>query len=276
VSLRHAAAAGLLGWLGSACDTTLDRDLEGLACRAEGQRCLAGYVCSADNRCVREGTDGAGGSSGGSSGSSGSGGGTSGAGVGGSGGDPVVGAAGAPDAGGQGGYRYDAGPGLDALDASVLPDAAGCDAPVLLFRDEDEDGFGVTSQDVVGCPQAKWALEGGDCRDDLPEVHPRQLEFFAVGYDDPTRRQAGNVSFDYDCDFTEAPAPDTSAAPACNDPLTCEGGGYVAVSPARSGPGVNGICGSTQFVVCQSTTLPLLGLTCSAEPLDSAGPATCR
>lgn len=195
-------------------------------------------------------------------------------GVPGTGPDATGGSAGTgPDA--SGGHRYDAGPGLDALDASVFPDAAGCDVAVLLFRDEDEDGFGVTAQAVIGCPGPRWALEGGDCRDDLSEVHPGQMQFFGAGYADPTRPLAGNVSFDYDCDFAEEPAPDTAAAPDCNALLTCEGSGYLPVAPARSGPGVDAICGSTEVITCQSRAVPLLGLTCAAEPLASA-PARCR
>lgn len=277
VNARRLGSAALAAWLGSlACDTDLDPGLEGLACRAQLPQCLPGYVCSADNRCLRGDAGSGGGGSGGSSGEGNAGTAAGSAGVAGDGASPAGGAAGAgPD--GSGGFRYDAGPGLDDLDASVLPDAAGCDVAVPLFRDEDEDGFGITSQQVFGCPPLlRWALEGGDCRDDQASVHPRQLEFFATGYADPTRPEAGNVSFDYDCTVTEEAAPNTAPAPACNEALTCEGTGYVPVSPARLGPGVNGICGSTQLVVCQSTAVPLLGLTCAAVPVDSATPARCR
>lgn len=269
VNAQRAAALASLVALGSgACDTELDPSPEGLACRARAPRCLPGYVCSASERCVPEGSAGLGGAGG--------------AGEAGGGGDagappgPAGGAAGSALDAGSGGYRYDAGPGLDALDASVLPDAAGCDAPVLLFRDEDEDGFGVTAQAVVGCPEVRWAPQGGDCRDDLPEVHPGQTELFETGYVDPTRPQAGGLSFDYDCDFVETAAPGVAPAPTCDELLTCEGSGYVAVNPARTGPGINGLCGSTELATCQSRAVPLLGLTCATEPLSGAAPARCR
>lgn len=271
VKVRRVAASALLGWLGSgACNTSLDPSLEGLACRSSTPQCLPGYVCSADNRCVRNGSSaGAGGSSGDGDAAAG----TSGA----AGASPDAGGAAGwgPDPG-SGGYRYDAGPGLDALDASVFPDAAGCDVPVPLFRDEDEDGYGVSSQQVIGCPHLRWALEGGDCRDDLRDVHPNQTAFFDVGFPDQTRPEAGNVSFDYDCDTSEALQDGTAPAPACNELLTCAGSGYVAVNPVRTGPGVNGVCGSTAFVTCQSQALPLLGLTCEAVAGAPAAPARCR
>lgn len=273
------------GLLGSACAIDLDANLDGLACRAEDPRCLPGYVCSADNRCVHDdGAAVAAGAGGDGSAGRGSGNGGSTAGAGGApgrgGNGPTVSDAGAPgasnDAGGSG-FRYDAGPGLDALDASALPDAAGCETPVDLYRDEDEDGFGVGSQHVYGCAAAdKWALVAGDCRDDLKDVHPEQLQFFSVGYPDSTRPQAGNVSFDYDCSTQEEPATGVVAAPNCNELLTCEGAGYAPVNPARTGPGVNGICGSTELVSCQANAVPLLGLTCNAQPLAGGAAAGCR
>ena len=277
MSARRVALAAVLAWLGSgACDTDLDPGLEGLLCRAQEPRCLPGYTCAADNRCVRgdgvlDGGGAGGGGSGGTDGSAAAG--TAGA-AGSSDGPGGTGGA-DPDAGDR--FHYDAGPGLDALDASVLPDASACDAPVQLFRDEDEDGFGITAQAVRGCPPLpKWALQGGDCRDDLADVHPSQLDFFSTGYPDPTRQTAGNVSFDYDCNVTEEPAPDVAPDPSCSGLLTCEGSGYLAGSPARTGAGVNAICGSTQLVICQSMSVPLLGLTCSAQPVSGAAPARCR
>ena len=93
-----------------------------------------------------------------------------------------------------------------------------------------------------------WALEGGDCRDDLKDVHPDQTTFFEVGYPDDTRTTAGKVSFDYDCNTSEDLQEGTAPAPTCDELLTCAGSGYVAVNPVRTGPGVNGICGSTAFV----------------------------
>ena len=272
MKIVRVAAAGLLAcFIGSACDTRLDPSLEGLACRASAPQCLAGYVCSADNRCVRDGsTPGAGGASGDGGAAAGA------SGAAGASLDPAGGAAGAGPDTGSGGYRYDAGPGLDALDASVFPDAAGCDVPVPLFRDEDEDGFGVDSQQVFGCPHPRWALQGGDCRDDLRDVHPNQTEFFEAGYPDDRRPDAGNISFDYDCDTSEDLPEGTAPAPACDELLTCAGSGYVAVNPIRTGPGINGICGSTAFVTCQSRAVPLLGLTCEAVPGAPAAAARCR
>ena len=272
--------------LGIACTTDLSSELEGLECRAQEPQCLPGYTCNPDNRCMRlvsvQTMGGAGGAASGGAGAGGAGAagaGADGAGVAGAAGSsPAAGgsAGNASDAGtsGSGGFGYDAGPGLDALDASVLPDAQACATPTDLFRDEDEDGFGVTAQKVRGCPPLeKWALQGGDCRDDLPDVHPEQMTFFAAGYPDPTRPSAGNISFDYDCDFVEEPEPSVVEAPACSQLLTCEGSGYVAASPARSGPGINAICGSAGLSFCQSTTI--LGLGCTAQPTSGA-PAPCH
>ncbi|MEO8180016.1 MAG: hypothetical protein ABI895_14370 [Deltaproteobacteria bacterium] len=263
---------GLLFLLGVACTSDLSSVLEGLQCRAEQPRCLPGYLCSADNRCLRSlpPEAGASGASAVSSGGSGAGQGGNSTGEGGAAGAtqlPTGGSSGDPSDGGiSGSLRYDAGPGLDALDASVFPDAQTCATPVPLFRDEDEDSFGVTAQQILGCPPlTKWAVRGGDCRDDLLDVHPEQTTFFPTGYPDPTRPSAGNSSFDYDCDFIEELAPGTLPAPNCAGLLTCEGSGYVAASPARSGPGVSQICGSTGLSVCQSTTI--LGLSCAAQPL---------
>jgi hypothetical protein len=256
---------GVLLLLGAACTTDLSGELEGLECRAPDRKCLGGYVCNADNRCVRSGLQQDGGASG-----------TGEGGAAGAAQLPAGGSSSDPSDAGGGGFRYDAGPGLDTLDASVLPDAQACATRVPLFRDEDEDGFGVTAQQVLGCPPLeKWALRGGDCRDDLPQVHPEQVDFFPVGYPDPTRPSAGNVSFDYDCDFIEELEPNSVKATACGDLITCEGSGYVAASPARSGPGINAICGSTELNVCQSRTVPILGLTCEDQPLSGA-PARCQ
>lgn len=272
VKSRRVIAAGLLLWLvGSACNTRLDPSLDGLACRTSAPECLPGYVCSADRRCVRDGsTPGAGGAPGDAGGGAGA------AGAAGASPQAAGGSAGAEPDASSGGYRYDAGPGLDVLDASVFPDAAGCDVPVPLFRDEDEDGYGVDSQEVLGCPAPRWALVSGDCRDDLKDVHPDQTAFFEVGYPDDRRPEAGNVSFDYDCDTSEELQQGTAAAPTCNELLTCAGSGYVPVNPIRTGPGINGVCGSTAFVTCQSRAVPLLGLTCEAVSGAPATAARCR
>jgi hypothetical protein len=273
---------GVLLLLGAACTTQLSSELEGLECKGAERRCLPGYECNADNRCMRAGSLQQAGGSSGAGDEDASAVQQGGAGAGGAAGTPQLPAGGstgtAQDAGTGGSPlpRYDAGRGLDALDASVLPEAGACPSPVPLYRDEDEDGYGVTAQQAPGCPPLeKWALQGGDCRDDLPDVHPEQTVFFPTGYPDPTRPSAGNLSFDYDCDFLEEPEPGSVAAPNCGQLLSCSGSGYVAASPARSGPGIDPICGSTGLNVCQSMTLPLLGLTCSAQAVGAAA-ARCQ
>jgi hypothetical protein len=112
--------------------------------------------------------------------------------------------------------------------------------------------------------------EPGDCRDDLPDVYPGQMTFFAEPYADPTRPAANNESFDFDCSGTEQSAPSNSpATPApnsCNGLITCQGSGYLPSSPARSGAGVEPRCGSNLRRTCISDG----GLGCVADDVALA------
>jgi hypothetical protein len=163
------------------------------------------------------------------------------------------------------------------------PDAT-CDALTTFYRDRDGDGFGVTAEHVAACvaPRADdagaWVAEPGDCRDDLPAVKPFKAggddppKYSGVGYTDPSRPQG--ISFDYDCNGVETADPSNmfGAAPTCPALATnCNGIGYVPASPARSGPGIDPLCGSTTLMRCT-----VQGLNCNPQPIYMSTPFRCR
>jgi hypothetical protein len=131
--------------------------------------------------------------------------------------------------------------------------AAGC-APVSWFPDGDGDGYGRSSGQVVACDPpttGKWVRQGGDCDDDNDAVSPGETQFESSGY----TSASSSISFDYDCSGIEEPDPSQlGAAPNCASMLlSCAGSGFVAT--ARSGPGVNSLCGSTSIVKCTKVSL---------------------
>jgi hypothetical protein len=143
-----------------------------------------------------------------------------------------------------------------------------CDAPLAYFFDDDEDGYGDDTTRVSACrsPGEDWVLVGGDCDDDLPEVHPDQTDFFGEGYE--TKQ---GISFDYDCSGLEDPDPVQPRRAPTTCPLAqpCGSPGYVPA--ARSGPGVDPICGSQLIQGCA----PNLGL-CSMQSPVMATAKRCR
>jgi hypothetical protein len=187
-----------------------------------------------------------------------------GAGGGGGGSDSSGGVAGTPALGGAG---SEGGSLPDIPDASVILDGGpdGC-VPVDLYRDRDDDGVGDTAKHAFGCIRAGWVEIAGDCRDDIVDVHPGQLEFFGTGFPDPL--QPGGVSFDYDCSNTEETAISNSPAVAAKNcqglsllGLACEGSGYQKTA-REPGAGVNNLCGSQVVVDCVTS-----GLSCVPRDL---------
>jgi hypothetical protein len=272
-----AASIVALSWA-AACSLAVDGSGAGKAC--DDGRCALGYVCNAENRCVRDvppseaGPDrgGAPGVIPANAGSAAS--------TGGATKPPATG--GAPPSG-SGGSR---GPATVIADAAPMPDDgarrptitmdasadaapadAGCVAPARYFRDADGDGFGRDDDEGWFCDGAPagWVTKGGDCDDADSAVRPGQTRYFTTGY-----LQDGVASFDYDCSGREEPDPDAAgAAPDCPTLalLVCTGKGYA--STGRAGAGVDGTCGSTQLVSCS-------GLLACVPTTSVVSPKGCR
>jgi hypothetical protein len=267
--LRYRAAlVGVIGglWVGSVaggCTSDLELSLDDKLCNAD-DRCLDDYQCNLQTRrCVPRGQlpVGGGGAGGRGGGTGGAGAGNGGTGIVGEGGDSaggrygnggtagIAGVAGVAGAGGEQPSDPDAG--LDP------PDADGGCVPTTVYRDDDGDLVGDTSDSRIACPGPGWVTAAGDCRDDLPEVFPGQTEYFAVSYIEPTS-PAGGVSFDYDCDNIESPQLLDPPPPDCTTillGLNCTGSGHLPADPPRSGGGSEPRCGSNLRRVCTTTGL---------------------
>ena len=57
------------------------------------------------------------------------------------------------------------------------------DGDETLYADMDGDGWGDDDAPGTGCPGSGWALEGGDCDDDDPQVSPGQSTDYCDGQD---------------------------------------------------------------------------------------------
>ena len=260
--LRYATALiGVIGglWVGSVaggCTSDLELSLDDKLCNAD-DRCLGDYQCNLQTRrCVPRGQlpvgGGGPGGRGGSTGGLGAGPGNGGTGIVGEGGDSAggrygnggeSGTAGVAGAGGEQPSDPDAG--LDPADAD-----GGC-VPTTVYRDDDGDFVGDTSDSQIACPGPGWVTAAGDCRDDIAEVFPGQTEFFRDSYIDAP--SAGGVSFDYNCDRTESPEVLEPPPPDCTTillGLNCTGSGYLPADPPRSGGGSEPRCGSNLRRVC--------------------------
>lgn len=151
----------------------------------------------------------------------------------------------------------------DAMaDAGPAPDC-GTSAGSLWYPDGDEDGYGRSAEAVQSCSKpasGTWASRGGDCKDNDRNVHPEQTIYFGTPY----RAANGSDSYDYDCSGSEEGNPSRLALPAgCDgilDVLNCRGMGYLR--EARTGAGVNPVCGSTRVGTC---TAMLLSCTTAME-----------
>lgn len=259
--VRLSLLAWCFGWIAGGCTSDLKLSLDNLRCN-ESDRCSRGYVCDKPSGyCVRPelgqppvfpSTDA--GDAGQALGGMGSGG------VGGSGGN--AGGAGGSNAGGQG---AGAGGSLVDLDGGLYgPDGGDACVPQVIYRDNDNDGFGDVEESRMGCPGNGWVVDGTDCRDDISDVHPAQAEFFGIPY-------FGSMapSFDYDCSGGEEPSPanDTNAeVPNCPalSLVGCQGSGFLPASePPRDGAGVDPRCGSNLRRNCQAN-----GLACESDDTE--------
>jgi hypothetical protein len=127
-------------------------------------------------------------------------------------------------------------------------------AQKLYYHDADGDSYGGTdTQMACEPPGPDWVLQGGDCDDADPQVHPGQTAYFGQPYG-----VGGSVSFDYNCDGQETQDP--GAGPALPPDPTCTGNplqgpcsgpnGYWPT--ARTGAGVDPYCGSTKYGYCEA------------------------
>jgi hypothetical protein len=117
----------------------------------------------------------------------------------------------------------------------------------------------------IRCPAVGWASQSGDCRDDQPNVFRGQILAFAVPYPDLNQPARNNESYDYDCDNLETfdtTNEYSAGAPNCETlaaDLSCVGEGYLPTQPARTGTGVNPVCGSRQTEQCEGGLLACVG-----------------
>jgi hypothetical protein len=271
LSLRLVPLGVLGATLAVSCNSDLALILTGKRCRMDlDPPCVQGFECI-DGLCqVHQAIEvpGPDASVGGgvASGATGGEGGTDGAGS--VGGSPALGGAGS-----QGGtFSID-----DIPDASVFLDGGpdGC-VPVDLYRDRDNDSVGDIATHAFGCLRDGWVEVPGDCRDDIPEVHPGQGDFFGSGYSDALKPEG--LSFDYDCNRVEES--DTgnvpnAAAPQCQavlDIVLCPStNGYLMTARNDpNDPGINRLCGSATVIACSTAG------GCHPESIPTQQPFKCR
>jgi hypothetical protein len=137
---------------------------------------------------------------------------------------------------------------------------------VILYRDEDGDGFGVSSQQKSGCfAEPGWSLEKGDCLDSNEMVFPGQALFVGIPY----TNASGKPSYDYNCDGSETSAPGVLPVPDCSTAACSGKEGYL---PSESpGLGLNTLCGSKKLLKCTKQ-----GPSCTSSTVDALEPAGCR
>jgi hypothetical protein len=198
----------------------------------------------------------------------------------------------------DGGVSNDAG-GTLGLDAALTDAGAGADADAareeagptdsgvidtgppldcdgggtLYYPDGDDDGFGRSAELVKRCAKpagGNWALRGGDCKDNDPNVYPQQPAYFGMAY----MGADGNPSFDYDCSSNEEGNPSQQTLEGgCGllELVACHGTGYLP--RPRTGTGVNPLCGSTSVGTCMAGAL---GLGCSTSMATTPEPYECK
>ena len=165
--------------------------------------------------------------------------------------------------------------GVDA--ALPLPDPDGCDGASerLFFLDGDGDEYGDPSTAVAACVKptsgGKWVEQGKDCNDDEPDVHPGQTEFFGQGYQ--RKDDSSVLSFDYDCNNSEAAKPGQDREVDCAGLLgvACAGGGYAPNDERKGLVGINEFCGSNVISTCVFSSL-----TCQAPLSTTDQPYLCK
>ena len=187
----------------------------------------------------------------------------------------------APTTDAKDGANTDARSDASVSDARDSSSDLACTEPVVYYRDQDGDGFGTDNTITTSCvaPGNGWSTMAGDCRDDLSSVKPFQSgwpnppQYSGTGYADPVKPQG--VSFDYDCTGTETGDPSNPFGPVpnCGGLLNCDGAGYLPANPARTGPGINTLCGSTTLQRCNGKLLGNCGL---LPPEVTSIPYRCR
>lgn len=159
------------------------------------------------------------------------------------------------------------------VDAGPAPDC-GSSPGTLWYPDGDDDGYGRSAEAVQSCAKPAsdkwvWVPLGDDCKDNDLRVRPGQTAYFGTPYRDAD----GNDSYDYDCSGSEDGSPRQLALPnGCDgilDILNCSGTGYMR--EARTGPGVNPVCGSTKVGTCT----PML-LSCTTAMETNKPPYECK
>jgi hypothetical protein len=155
-------------------------------------------------------------------------------------------------------------------DGSGLDPCEGCSgascpqsAQKLYYHDADQDSYGGTDT-MMACepPGPYWVLQGGDCDDANPLVHPGQTTYFSQPYD-----RGGSPSFDYDCDGKEDADPSATLAsqlsctPIPGSAHCAEDAGYLPATPLRAGVGVDAYCGSTNSAVCENKSCMVVNTT---------------
>ncbi len=127
--------------------------------------------------------------------------------------------------------------------------AGPCTALQVFYRDNDGDGYGVTSDTKLACNQAAagagWASLAGDCHDGNQDVRPGQAGYFGAPYTTP----AGAPSYDYDCNGVEEEEAGTTHFVSCK---SCANEGFTKAFSDRLGAGVNDFCGSTNYSYCEA------------------------
>ena len=182
------------------------------------------------------------------------------------------GSSGADAGGGSGGVAGTGGTGGSSGAGGASVDA-GSDACTLTtyYQDNDKDGYGGTTTVQACSPPSSgtWVTQGGDCDDSNADVHPGQTQYFTTGYTPPGSSQ---LSFDYNCDGSETESGSNSHLSCHWSGIICVGGGYLPVSPSRSGSGVDNYCGSSQQAGCW----PNLSGECKAGKGYSATTIACH
>lgn len=70
-------------------------------------------------------------------------------------------------------------------------DTGACTEPIVVYRDDDGDGWGTDDETMMACASDGWSAQAGDCDDGDDGVHPGAVEPCGAA--------------DRDCDFTAPP-----------------------------------------------------------------------
>ncbi len=171
---------------------------------------------------------------------------------------------------------------LEACEGCAPADAGAIcakSAQKLYYHDVDQDSYGGTeTQMACEPPGSNWVLQGGDCDDANPLVHPGQATYFSQPY-----TVGGVESFDYNCDGQETPEPTSTplvgADAGCTGQYTAGGciGGDGWQPTMRTGVGVNPYCGSVDEDCSAVNEQNIgLGVVCEFVPRMGTEPLGCN